>query len=320
MAHEGSLDQPGALRTGYRRYNSSRLEDPDGLGLSLQLVAARVDVRDGSRRCRPCRIVHETAPRRGGGLDTRRGVHPVAYDESLLGGLCRRSLSGHYADVGLQGRPVLGAVDRDGRNELQAGTHGTLGVVLLGDGNTPHGHDGVTYELLHDPAVAPDDGPGEVEVAREELSYLLGVTFLGERREADEVTEQHRDVAELGGGAEDRKRRLGRKPAAAEEGAGTAGRPGTRNHHKTTLPARSSAPHAEQSGSKGCRSPRRTACPPGSHPHTPDSAFHTPSARRKATTLVLRMHPNAGRNVRPLVRPRHHGFAQDLYRPATAYY
>ena len=90
------------------------------------------------------------------------------------------------------------AVAGDGRDELEAGPDGTLGVVLLRDRCAPDRHDGVADELLDDPAVAGDDGTGEVEVAREELSHLLGVVPLRERREADEIAEQDRDVAQLG--------------------------------------------------------------------------------------------------------------------------
>ena len=92
---------------------------------------------------------------------------------------------------------MLGAVGGDGRDELEAGPHGPLGVVLLRDRGAPDRHDGVADELLDDAAVAADDRPGELEVAREELADLLGVALLREGREADEVAEQHRDVAQL---------------------------------------------------------------------------------------------------------------------------
>ena len=96
---------------------------------------------------------------------------------------------------------MLGSVGGDGRDELESGSHRSFGVVLLRDRDAPDRHDRVADELLDDAAIAADDGPGEVEVARENLSYFLGVSFLRERREADEVAEQHRDVAELCGEA-----------------------------------------------------------------------------------------------------------------------
>ena len=108
------------------------------------------------------------------------------------------TLAGHDPDPGLELGLVREAVGGDGRDELEAGPDGPLGVVLLGDRRAPDRHDGVADELLDDAPVAGDDGPGELEVAREELSHLLGVAPLRERREADEVAEQHRDMAQLG--------------------------------------------------------------------------------------------------------------------------
>jgi hypothetical protein len=195
---EGRLDDARALRAGDRGDDSSRLVEPDGLGLALQLVLAGVDTR-WRPRWRPGRVVDIAAPWRGGRLDAGRGVDAVADDEALLGGLGRGGAAGHDPDPGLEIGPVLGAVGGDGRDELEAGSHGPFGVVLLGDRGTPDGHDGIADELLDDAAVAADDGPCELEVTGEDLPHLLGVAFLRERREADEVAEQHRDVAELAG-------------------------------------------------------------------------------------------------------------------------
>ena len=73
-----------------------------------------------------------------------------------------------------------------------------------------------------------------VEVRRQELAHVLGVACLGERREPDEVGEEHADQAPLGAGAVVRGR-LGAVPVAsagrwlaalaAELGAGRVGRP-----------------------------------------------------------------------------------------------
>ena len=93
---------------------------------------------------------------------------------------------------------MLDPVSGDGRDELEAGPDGALGVVLLRDRGAPDRHDGVANELFHNAPVPGDDGPGELEVAREELAHLLGVVALRQGREPDQVAEQHRDVAELG--------------------------------------------------------------------------------------------------------------------------
>ena len=151
-------------------------------------------------------------------MDAGGGVHTIADDEPLLCGLGRGDAPRHDPDAGLEVGSVLGAVGRYGRDELKAGPHGTLGVVLLCDRYTPDRHDCVADELLDDAAVASDDRPGELEVTGEELSHLLGVSFLRERREADEVTEQHGHMPELGGGTV-----AGREADAGARTATTAG-------------------------------------------------------------------------------------------------
>ena len=83
-------------------------------------------------------------------------------------------------------------------DELERGPHRPLGVVLLRDRRAPDGHHGVADELLDRAAVALDHRPRAVEVAREQLAHLLRVARLRQRREADQVGEQHRDQAALG--------------------------------------------------------------------------------------------------------------------------
>ena len=174
-------------------------------------MLTRVGVCDGCRGRTPGGLVDIAAARRGGRLDASSGVHPVADDEALLGGLGRGRAAGHDSDAGLELGPVLGAVGSDRRDELEAGADRTLGVVLFGDGDSPDGHDGVSDELLHDTAISGDYRPGDFEVARKDLADLFGVSFLREGRETDEVTEQHRDVAELGSRARHRGRDLSRR-------------------------------------------------------------------------------------------------------------
>jgi len=66
---------------------------------------------------------------------------------------------------------------RAGGDELEPGPDRPLGVVLLGDRCSPDGHDGVADELLDDTPITGDDGSGEVEVTRQELSYLFGLSL-----------------------------------------------------------------------------------------------------------------------------------------------
>src|SRR5439155_20188825 len=75
-----------------------------------------------------------------------------------------------------------------------------LGVVLGGRRSTPNGHHRVADELLDGAAVQRDQPLAAVEVAGEQLPRVLGVAALGERREADEIGEEHRDELPLGGG------------------------------------------------------------------------------------------------------------------------
>ena len=94
----------------------------------------------------------------------------------------------------------LGTEICDGFHDVQGGPDGTLGVVLVRYRCPPDGHDGIADELLDRAPVVGDDGLGALEVEREQLSCLLGVAFLREGCEADQVDEQHRAQAALAGG------------------------------------------------------------------------------------------------------------------------
>ena len=94
-----------------------------------------------------------------------------------------------------------GPSDRTASTRSSAGADGPLGVVLLGRGRAPDGHDRVADELLDGAAVAGDDVRGDVEVAREGVAHVLRVALLRERREPDEVGEQDGHEAPLRDGA-----------------------------------------------------------------------------------------------------------------------
>ena len=164
----------------------------------------------------------------GGALDAGRGVDEVAGDHALaLRADVDRRLAGEHADARLEpGRPDLGAERLDRRDEVERGAHRALGVVLLRDRCAPHGHHRVADELLDGSAVALDQPAGALEVARQQVAHVLGVARLGERREADEVGEEHRDVAPLG------DRRDGRGAAAGgQRRAALAAEDVARNPH-----------------------------------------------------------------------------------------
>ena len=86
----------------------------------------------------------------------------------------------------------------DGGDEVERRAYGALGVVLGRGRRAPDRHHRVADELLDRAAVELDQPSARVEVAREQLAHLLRVARLGERREADEVGEEHGDEAALG--------------------------------------------------------------------------------------------------------------------------
>src|SRR5262245_24388540 len=145
----------------------------------------------------------------GDRLDTRGRVDEVTGNHALTG--CAhgdRRLTGHDRGAGYKARLAdLGVERLDGLDEVERGSHGALGVVLLGHRGAPHGHHGVADELLHRAAEAFDHLPSGVEVAGEQLPNLLGVPVFGERGEPDEVGEEDGNEPPLRGrrGAEGRR-------------------------------------------------------------------------------------------------------------------
>ena len=180
--------------------------------LALECVLARWLEGDGTRSGLHRSLVDEDGAGRGRGLDAGSGVHKVARDHALPDGTER-----HGGVAGLHAHPGLQALvhGRDRIDELHGRPHGSLRVILMGDGRAPHGHDRVADELLDRAAVALDDLAAAVEVDTERLAYLLGIAPLGEGREANEVGEQHADQTSFGGALVStvgrRRRPLGRR-------------------------------------------------------------------------------------------------------------
>ena len=165
------------------------------------------------------RLAHQHGARRGHGLQARSGVHEVACDHALVGRTDGdRSLPGDHAGPGPDSR----AEGRHGVDQLERGAHGALGVVLVGGRRAPDGHDRIADELLDGPSIAADELRREVEIPRQHLPDVLGVAFLGERREADEVGEQDRDQAPLGGGPGRPDSRGGSRRPDSRGGSGRA--------------------------------------------------------------------------------------------------
>ena len=170
------------------------------LGFALELVQPCVLAHDGSLN-RPSRgLVHERRPRWGGRLDAGRRVDEIPRDDPLvLGADGDCGFARRHPRAQPQARdPDLRAERGDVAHEVERGPHGTFGVVLSRDGSAPDGHDCVADELLDRAAVPADHGAGGLEVPRQDVPHLLGVLRLRERREPDEVGEEHRHEPALG--------------------------------------------------------------------------------------------------------------------------
>ena len=95
---------------------------------------------------------------------------------SPVGADRHRRLAGQHAGAGARsGDAELVAERGHGGDEVECGADGPLGVVLRRRRRAPDRHHRVADELLDGAAVALDQAPARVEVAREELADLLGV-------------------------------------------------------------------------------------------------------------------------------------------------
>jgi hypothetical protein len=97
------------------------------------------------------------------------------------------STSGAETDLHL----LAGIQIIDGGDEFEARSNRALGVVLVGNGCTPDGHNSVTNELFNGSPVARDNVLRSVKVSSEELANCFGVTFLGQGSETNEVNEKN---------------------------------------------------------------------------------------------------------------------------------
>src|SRR5919204_596679 len=81
----------------------------------------------------------------------------------------------------------LVAESGDGSDEVECSPYSALGVVLLSHRRAPDRHHRVANELLDRATVERDQALAGVEVAREELAHLFGVSAFRERRKADQM-------------------------------------------------------------------------------------------------------------------------------------
>ena len=149
-------------------------------------------------------LADQHAARRRQRLEPRCGVDDVTHRRVVGPGdradehLARVDADAHL-DVarGVATLDVLGDQPGEGLLHAQGGAHRPVGVVLVGDGRTEQGDDGVAEDLVDTPAEGLDLDDERLEVGLDEPGDRLGVEVLGECRVADEVGEQHGDDTAL---------------------------------------------------------------------------------------------------------------------------
>ena len=188
--------QPGRLeRAADARDDPQRARQRHRLGLAFQLLlpGALVDDRLLGRPAR--HLTDEHRARLGRRLDPRGGVDEVARHHPLaLGADRHRRFTRQHTRPRLQRRIQL----RDRRDEVERRSHRPLGVTLGRNRRPPDRHHRVADELFHRPPVPGDQRPRQLEIPRQQVARLLRIARLRQRREADEIREQHRHQPALG--------------------------------------------------------------------------------------------------------------------------
>ena len=244
----------------------------------------------------PGRLADEHAAGRCDRLEPGRGVDEVAGDHPLSFGPDRdRGLTGQHADPDREVDAGLAPKGRDHVDELEGRPDRALGVVLVGDRGAPQRHHGVADELLDGAAVAVDDHPGPLEIPVLEVAHRLRVAARGQRREPDQVGEQDRHDASLGGTPAPRVAGVARPLTGAARSAVAA--PGSsRSVPQNFAPGRIAAPHtgqapralpaleAEAASGRGCwfRSSGRSRCMESTRAVASRAAWRSAQAGRKA--------------------------------------
>jgi hypothetical protein len=220
-AHERRLEAGAAPRSADAGDDAQRRPRAHRLLAPLDVVRPGVLVGDGGLGGAPGHVVDEDRAGRGDALQARGGVHGVPEDHALaLGGQVDGRRAGQDSGSHAQCRHADLLAERGDRlRQRQGRADRSLRVVLARHRCAPHGHHRIADELLDDPAVLLDQRATAVEVARQDVANLLGIPVFGERREADEVREQHRDQAPLGGHGDSR---TGRSPVAERRAAAPA--------------------------------------------------------------------------------------------------
>ena len=162
-------------------------------------MLARGLVDDRGTRRLLCALADENDTGGRNGLEPRRGIDDVTGDHALAHSTGRDGrLAGQHGRTQRQcliTQPQLAHLS----DEVQRSSNGPLRIIFTRDRRAPHRHDGVADELLDAAAVAFDDLPRHVEVARQQIARLFRVALLGQRRETDDVGEKDRNEASFRG-------------------------------------------------------------------------------------------------------------------------
>ena len=123
-------------------------------GLALEGLLAGLLEDHGHARGALGRFADQDRARGRDGLEPARGVDEVTRDHALVRGSER-----HGCFAGQHACPRLdpGSEGADRVDELEPGSDGSLGIVLVGRRRAPDGHHGIADELLDRAAVASDD-------------------------------------------------------------------------------------------------------------------------------------------------------------------
>ena len=218
-AHEGR-GQPEALEPAGRARGRERAQqamDPHGLALALERHLLTRGEREGVMGELIRRVADQDLAGGRRALQTRGGVDGVAGHR--IGGVGGRADPARHHRAGVDPdvererppHPTLPAeIERaHPLAHQERGAQAALGIVLVRDRGTEHGHHRIAHELLDEALVALDRRGHLAEEVGLDRAHVLGVEPLAERGEPDQVGEEHGDRAAIAfrrGGLRGRRR------------------------------------------------------------------------------------------------------------------
>ena len=184
-------------RREHRLFGEPRL---DGLGLPLGLDGTVSRVTDHVTGRTMSRAADDQTPGRSSRLQARRGVDDIACRERATVVRCierDERVAGVHRRARGEIETVLAIQLVNAFENTQARADRALGVVSVRDRRAEHRHDRVADELLEHAAVLFDPLLRARVVELQGVAYVLGISLVGPRGEADEIHEQDRDQLPL---------------------------------------------------------------------------------------------------------------------------